>query len=610
MRIFPLLAVSFILSGIAGATTVSLPPQKDNTLYEDGAGLLSNGMGAYLFAGKTVSNSLRRGLISFDLSSIPSNATIMTVSLSMYLSKTHGGSATITLQKASRAWGEGASDAGEPGGSGIQAEAGDATWFHTFYDTQFWTNHGGDFSATISATTNVSTVNTTYTWSGPGLVADVQTWIANPLINFGWLIHGTETTGKAQRFNSRENTINPPVLTVTYEAPTPTPSPTPTPVPTPSPGCGDTVMLVPSKDNTLYFSATGQLSNGQGIYFFDGKNGQGNVRRAIIAFDLSPIPASATITGATLSMFLSQANGGSQDVTISRVLQDWGEGDSNAGDPGGAGTQAAPGDATWLHTFYDNSFWTNPGGDFLGTVSAATTVEATDTTYLWSGSGLLGDVQTWVGNPATNFGWIIRGNEVTAGVTQRFNSGENPSNPPQLTVTFQLPVCTTPTPPPVNVSGVVRYCSNPSLNPVPNVTLTATGSAGGSTSTDGTGSYNLSLPSGGNYTVTPSKTALSPGSAGINTVDVVAIQRHFLILGTPLTGCRLQAADVNGIGGVNTVDVVAVQRFFLIMPTGIANVGKYQFNPVNRVYPNLVSPQPGQDYDTLVFGDVASAFVH
>ena len=46
--------------------------------------------------------------------------------------------------------------------------------------------------------------------------------------------------------------------------------------------------------------------------------------------------------------------------------------------------------------------------------------------------------------------------------------------------------------------------------------------------------------------MTPTKTALAPGSAGINTVDVIAVQRHFLNLGTPLSGCQLAAADVNG----------------------------------------------------------------
>src|SRR5205814_649930 len=57
-------------------------------------------------------------------------------------------------------------------------------------------------------------------------------------------------------------------------------------------------------------------------------------------------------------------------------------------------------------------------------------------------------------------------------------------------------------------------------------------------------------------------------------------------------------------------DVIAIQRFFLGSSTGIANVGKYQFNPANRIYSGIVSDQTGQNYDTLVFGDVASGFIH
>ena len=49
---------------------------------------------------------------------------------------------------------------------------------------------------------------------------------------------------------------------------------------------------------------------------------------------------------------------------------------------------------------------------------------------------------------------------------------------------------------------------------------------------------------------------------------------------------------------------------FLILPTGIANVGKYQFNPASRSYPGIVTDQTGQNYDTLVFGDVVTPFVH
>jgi hypothetical protein len=146
---------------------------------------------------------------------------------------------------------------------------------------------------------------------------------------------------------------------------------------------------------------------------------------------------------------------------------------------------------------------------------------------------------------------------------------------------------------------------------VPGVTLTLTGDAGGSTLSDGSGNYTLSsLPSGGSYTVTPTKGALAPGSAGINTVDLVAVQRHFLNL-TPIPpGCSLTAADVNGDTLITTTDVVAIQRFVLGLSTGIANTGTYQFSPADRTYPGVVSDQSGQNYDALVFGDVASTFVH
>jgi hypothetical protein len=177
-----------------------------------------------------------------------------------------------------------------------------------------------------------------------------------------------------------------------------------------------------------------------------------------------------------------------------------------------------------------------------------------------------------------------------------------PNNTPNGSITVS--------PATVGISGTVTYCSNPSLNPVPGVTMTLTGTGSGSTSSDGSGNYTFAgLTPGGSYTITPSKTTLPTGSANINTVDVLAVQRHFLLI-TPISaGCRLTAADVNGDSAVTTVDVIAIQRFFLSFPTGIANVGKYIFNP-NRSYPGLSSDQTGQNYDALVLGDVASGFVH
>lgn len=169
----------------------------------------------------------------------------------------------------------------------------------------------------------------------------------------------------------------------------------------------------------------------------------------------------------------------------------------------------------------------------------------------------------------------------------------------------------TPTATPITVSGTVTYCSNPAADGVPGVTLTLTGSGSGSILSDSSGNYQFtSLTAGGSYVVTPSKAALPPGTAGINTVDVVAVQRHFLAI-TPLSqGCQRTAADVNGDTSVNTSDVIALQRFALGLSSGIANTGKYRFNPPTRSYPSLTSNQTGQDYDAMVIGDVASGFVH
>jgi len=138
--------------------------------------------------------------------------------------------------------------------------------------------------------------------------------------------------------------------------------------------------------------------------------------------------------------------------------------------------------------------------------------------------------------------------------------------------------------------------------------MTLTGAASASTTTDASGNYSFTGLAGGNYTVTPSKAARSPGTAGINTTDVIAIQRHFLLISL-LTGCRLTAADTaTPFGSITTADVIATQRYFLFLSTGIGRTGQYGFNPTSRPYTPLGSNQVAQNYDTVVYGDVAAPF--
>jgi len=245
---YPKTLIAFLLftamaSASWGETTVYLLPSKDNTIFDDQPSQASNGQGIYLYAGLNSLNSNRRGLIAFDLTAIPANATVTAASLSMFLAENGFLSEeVISLSKVGRDWGEGASNAGTSGFASGQAQSGDATWVHNFFNTSFWASPGGDFTATPSANTLVSYQNASYIWSSAGLVADVQSWISDPSTNFGWVILGDEfDQGNGQRFGTREHSTNPPQLAVTYQVPAPTPTPTPggtptpTPVPTPPP---------------------------------------------------------------------------------------------------------------------------------------------------------------------------------------------------------------------------------------------------------------------------------------------------------------------------------------------------------------------------------------
>ena len=129
-----------------------------------------------------------------------------------------------------------------------------------------------------------------------------------------------------------------------------------------------------------------------------------------------------------------------------------------------------------------------------------------------------------------------------------------------------------------------------------------------STSTDSSGHYAFSIPAGGNYDVALTKNTLDPGSPNINTTDVVAVQRHLLHLGPPLSGCKLMAADVDGDNTVSTADAIAINQFYLGLSFPIGNTGQYQFMPGIRSYSNLSTDQVAQNYDAIIFGDVVSPF--
>lgn len=228
-----LVTASLFISSSLFATSIQLTSSKDNTLFEHATGALSNGSGKYLFMGLTGSNddtNLRRALVKFDLTGVPSNAVITSVTVTYAINKAPSDEGdgqpspgTAYLHSLEAGWGEGDSDAPGPEGGGTAAGIGDATWLHTFHDTETWGAPGGDFDPVASASAPFGTgdTETLVFASNAQLIADVQGWIDSPVSNHGWILLGDESNERnSRRMASREHVSQtPPTLDIQYDMP-------------------------------------------------------------------------------------------------------------------------------------------------------------------------------------------------------------------------------------------------------------------------------------------------------------------------------------------------------------------------------------------------------
>ncbi len=209
------------------------------------------------------------------------------------------------------------------------------------------------------------------------------------------------------------------------------------------------MTLVAGKDNTLFQSATGNLSSGVGNSLFAGRTRQAEglaLRRALVWFDVAAaLPAGSTIDSASIVLF--QTRGGSRDtVRIHAVLASWGEGTSNSGNDG-VGAPATAGDATWLHRFHPDVLWTAPGGDFdPEPISASVLASISPYTPLafQSSPALTSLVQGWLSSPGSNQGVIVRIRESSLSSAMRFWAREYAGgiigDRPLLRIVYSVPV--------------------------------------------------------------------------------------------------------------------------------------------------------------------------
>jgi hypothetical protein len=205
----------------------------------------------------------------------------------------------------------------------------------------------------------------------------------------------------------------------------------------------DSVTLHPSADTTL-FETNPDNNLGATTNFVSGTTAGFLLEpfrsRALIRFDVAgAIPAGAVVTSATLTLTvvkIPQAPINSA-FDLHRMLVRWGEG--NKGDK--TGSQATIGEATWNSRLFLVPQWGTPGGkagtDFATDTSGSTFVSGLGPYTFATTSNLVADVQFWLDNTNSNFGWIlISEDEATASTARRFASREAGAIGPALTVEY------------------------------------------------------------------------------------------------------------------------------------------------------------------------------
>ena len=148
---------------------------------------------------KSETNKPERGLLQFDLTSIPANTKIMSAELGLYLDESKGNSQEIYIHRLTDDW-----------------EQDEVTWEvkrSGFF--QNWSPQGGEYVANVSGSFIVDAVG----WYSAEITQLIQDWVKVPSINQGMILLSNPASGNNEKkFASSDNddaTLHP-KLTITY----------------------------------------------------------------------------------------------------------------------------------------------------------------------------------------------------------------------------------------------------------------------------------------------------------------------------------------------------------------------------------------------------------
>ncbi|MCX7671674.1 MAG: DNRLRE domain-containing protein, partial [Anaerolineae bacterium] len=150
---------------------------------------------------KGEANKLKRALLRFDLSSLPSDAIISSATLSLFVKAASGGALTINARRVTQSWNE----------TEVTWKARDKA------AGLLWTTQGGDYDATVAASTVVD--DTKNVWRSWNITSLVSGWVSAPATNYGLILEASSSNAEKVFKSSDDGTTSQrPKLEVCFSA--------------------------------------------------------------------------------------------------------------------------------------------------------------------------------------------------------------------------------------------------------------------------------------------------------------------------------------------------------------------------------------------------------
>jgi len=363
------------------------------------------------------STDITASLLRFDVSSIPANATILSAQLQLYtIGQSNSAYMCARPYAVLRPW--------------VDSQA---TW-NRYTSSALWASPGCNGIGTDRSGLGGEEIWLQYsnTWYSFDVTSIAQAWTLDPDNNRGLVVKSTCNMAEAVQYtlaaSNYTNASLRPKLVVQYTLegtpPTRTSTPAPTATFTPTPSTPPTTLTLQQGLNGYtgttdalidWWAQTTNYGN-EPTFNIRGGNydyGRQDIHSALVKFDLSPLPAGASVNSARLEIYLTaRSNAGSAYISPYQVIRLWTE--------SGATWKKADGTADWLLTGC-NGIPSDRLGDASAIVQPPPSI-----TNVWVPMDVTAIVRNWAANSQSNKGFLLR-DEGGNSVGYTFASSENTS---------------------------------------------------------------------------------------------------------------------------------------------------------------------------------------